>query len=200
MPPLLDGKGELLWKTVQVQDIDSEGAVWEKDSEGNLILDSEGQPIPVMVDNQVPVYFPDLDSEMMWHDSEGNPIVPWLKTPEGLERLGEFDYSWVKPGMFPNRMPWKYPSGFHPLQEEFIRGRVILRVVDFQGNVVLEKDNDEFINTIYFLPEDTKYLEPGLYLYQLEYITDEGEDTEERQVIQDTSFFEVLKRFTVSEN
>lgn len=179
MPPLLDGKGELLWKTIQVQEVNSEGPVWD--------IDSEGNKIPHMIDNQVPVYFPDLDSEMMWHNSEGESVIPWLRTFDGLERVGDFDLPPLKPGMLPDRMPFKYPSGYHPLQEEFIRGRVILRVADIQGNIVLEKDNDEFINTIYFLPEDTKFLQPGIYLYQLEYITDEGEDTEERQVIQDTT-------------
>ena len=56
-----------------------------------------------------------------------------------------------------------------------------------QGNIVLEKENDVFPDVIYFLPEDTQYLPEGLYTYQIEYIQDKGEDTEERQVIQDTS-------------
>ena len=123
----------------------------------------------------------------MWHDSEGHAIVPWLDFEGELVRVGDIEFPEVTPSMLPNRLPWKVYSGFHPLREEFIKDVCILRVRDMQGNIVLEKENDVFPDVIYFLPEDTQYLQPGLYLYQIEYITDKGEDTEERQVIQDTS-------------
>lgn len=96
----------------------------------------------------------------------------------------------------------KLPSGFHQLQEEPIRygDIIILKVRDFQGNIVLEKQNDEFRNTIFFDKADTQYLEPGLYTWQLSYITDKDTDTEEEQTIVSEAFFEVLKKYTVSEN
>ena len=92
----------------------------------------------------------------------------------------------------------KLPSGFHQLQEEPIdrHGVITIKVRDFQGNIVLEKTNDEFINTIFLDPEDTKFLDPGVYLYQMEYVNDDGEV----QTIVDEAFFEVTKKFTVSEN
>lgn len=73
--PLLNAKGELLLKTIQVQRTDSEGkSLWEEDSEGNLI--------PVMIPNLVPTY----PHDMPMYDSEGNEIYGFFWTPEGLMR------------------------------------------------------------------------------------------------------------------
>ena len=92
--PLVDGKGEMLWKEVMVQATDSEGKpLW--DSEGN----------PIKIPNEVPVYFPDLDKDLTWHDSEGHTIVPWLDFEGELVRVGDIEFPEVTPSMLPNRWP-----------------------------------------------------------------------------------------------
>lgn len=115
--PLLDGTGKVLFRTMETQAIDSEGKpIWEEDSEGHQILDSEGLPIPVMVPLDVPVY----PHDMPIYDSEGREIYGWFPTPEGLHRWGDWKRPEPKANRLPDRFPFKLPSGFHQLQEEII--------------------------------------------------------------------------------
>lgn len=140
---------------------------------------------------------------MPMFDSEGNEIYGFYWSPEGLMRWGTFNMPEFRLASYlPNRWPWKYKSLWHPLQEEIIfpKDVVVMKVRDIQGNIVLEKENEDYPNTIFLDKEDTQYLNPGLYTYQISYITDKDTDTEEEQTIIDEAFFEVLKKYTVSEN
>lgn len=180
--PLLDGKGEVLFKEIDVQEIDSEGnPVWDEDSEGNKI--------PHYIKNQVPAY----PHDMPLYDSEGREIIGWFKTPEGLHRWGDWQRPDIRPMNLPNKWPFKYPSAYHNLQEEFIWDEVKIVIEDLEGNVVLEKANDEYVNTIFFDKEDTIDLEPGLYLYKLIWTSDKDTDMEEVQTVIQDAWFEVYK-------
>ena len=180
--PLLDGTGKVLFRTMETQATDSEGKpIWEEDSEGHQILDSEGLPIPVMVPLDVPVY----PHDMPLYDSEGREIYGWFITPEGLHRWGDWQRPEPKANRLPDRFPFKLPSGFHQLQEEIIWDEIKFVVTDLVGNTVLEKYNDEFPNTIFFDKEDTMNLERGLYLYYIIWTTEKDTEREEVQTVVD---------------
>lgn len=92
--------------------------------------------------------------------------------------------------MFTGLPPFKSP--YRPtLQEELIEpgDHMILQVVD-KDKLILEKTNDEYPNTIFLDPEDTKNIKPGLYRYQLTYI-----NTDEEINTAITSFFEVVEKY-----
>jgi hypothetical protein len=127
------------------------------DSEGNLVVDSEGNPI----------------------DSEGNYIYPvYPVNSEGIPYQPYWD-ALITPPQDENGHIYP-PHFFIPIRrhmwprwrqiEEVIwpEDEVIFTVKDMNsGEVVLEKLNDEFPNTIFLDPEDTKDLQAKNYLYQL---------------------------------
>ena len=159
-----------------------------KDSEGNIyyeyqfMFDSEG----------IPIYPVDSDGHPIWYD----PTQPLPRDSEG-NLIIDPTHIIPKEAEFKKRLP--YPKWKQI--EELIRpkDRVHLVVMDTKGDVVLEKEND--ICYIEFLQEDTKDLEPKVYLYQLSYEPDyyEEEDIihpDDREVnTMVTGLFEIVQKF-----
>ena len=170
----------LLPMVEEVKIEDSEGIHYEY----QFVFDSEGYPV-------YPV------------DSEGRPI--WYDHRKPLPRDSEGNLIIDPSKLFPKEIPFKerhkYPR-WRQIEEILHKwDRVTLVVTELNGDIVLEKYNDEFPNTIFLDKEDTKDLDPKLYLYQLSYepegykemIIEHPEMQEMNTMI--TGLFEVVDKF-----
>ena len=159
---------------------DSEGIHYEYE----FVFDSEGYPV-------YPV------------DSEGRPI--WYDPKMPLPRDSEGKLIIDPSNIFPKELPvikrFDWPR-WRQIEEVLHRwDRVTLTVKDLNGEVVLEKFNDEFPNTIFLDKEDTIDLDPKVYMYQLSYepeanrsIVEEHPEMQEMNTMI-TGLFEIVDKF-----
>lgn len=128
------------------------------DSEGNIITDSEGNMIDSEGNYIYPVY--PVTSEGIPY-----PPYPWFDgiTPPQDSEGRLYPPHWMLPVIRNKHPKWSQI-------EEIIwpEDVVVFRVKDMaSGEVVLEKTNNEYPNSIFLDPQDTIDLEPKVYLYQL---------------------------------
>ena len=147
LKPLKDRDGEVIYS----------GEI-QYDSEGNVITDSEGNMIDSEGNYIYPVY--PVTSEGIPY-----PPYPWYEgiTPPQDSEGRLYPPHWVLPIMRNEHPRWRQIEEII-WPEDVVR----FRLKDMaSGEVVLEKVNDEFPNTIFFDTPDTEELEPKMYLYQL---------------------------------